>query len=200
MAAPERRRLIIEAAKQVFLTRGLAGARTKDIATAAGVNEALIYRHFDSKEEIFVAAVVEPLQTLVDAAIARAGHLATADGDLQYDNTRLFITELLQLMIDVVPLLGVVLFSEHEAGIQFYRTEIAPGLDAVTAEVEQRMPDWNHRDFQPRVVTTAGWGICLGIALDARFRGTDVDVDRTATEITDLIFEGLRPRPENSDA
>lgn len=196
MPAPERRRLIIEAAKQVFMTRGLVGARTKDIAAAAGVNEALIYRHFDSKEEIFAAAVVEPLQTLVTTAVTRADRLATVGGELQYDNTRRFIAELLELMVDVVPLLGIVLFSEREIGSEFYRTQIAPALDTVIAAVEDKLPEWQHRDFQPRTVTTSVLGICLGIGLDARFRGTDIDIDRTAAEIADLIFEGLRPRPD----
>nr|WP_272926710.1 TetR/AcrR family transcriptional regulator [Streptomyces sp. SID5914] len=189
--------MIIEAAKQIFLTRGLAGARTKDIATAAGVNEGLIYRHFDSKEEIFAAAVVEPLQSLVTTGVARTGDLSAVEGDLQYDNTRRFIADLLELMVDVVPLLGIVLFSERDTGTEFYRTQIAPALDTVTESVEQRMPDWNHRDFQPRVVTTSVLGICLGIGLDASFRGTEVDIDQTATEIADLIFEGVRPRTDD---
>lgn len=194
LAAPERRRLIIEAAKQVFMAHGMAGARTKDIATAAGVNEALIYRHFDSKEEIFAAAVVEPLQELVTAALARRGRFTAGDERGPYNDTRQFTAELLELMLDVVPLLGVVLFSEQEIGTAFYRTQIAPAMDAVIAQVEETLPEWEHRPFHPRTTSTALLGICLGIALDARFRDTAVDVDRAATEIADLIFLGLKPR------
>jgi AcrR family transcriptional regulator len=51
--ASERREQILECAKTVFAERGLAGARTRDIALACGINEALLYRHFASKEQLF---------------------------------------------------------------------------------------------------------------------------------------------------
>ena len=61
LPAKERRKLIIEAAQQVFARSNLQGARTRDIAKAAEVNQATLFEHFDSKEELFHAAVVEPL-------------------------------------------------------------------------------------------------------------------------------------------
>lgn len=48
---------ILEAALREFSSLGLAGARMDQIAAAAGVNKALLYYHFDSKENLYVAAV-----------------------------------------------------------------------------------------------------------------------------------------------
>jgi len=53
----ERRRQIIEAAARVFAEKGMLGTRTREIAEAAGVNEALLYKHFESKEELFAEAI-----------------------------------------------------------------------------------------------------------------------------------------------
>jgi TetR/AcrR family transcriptional regulator len=53
----ETRQRILDAALQVFAANGLAGARTEAIATAAGVNKALLYYYFDSKEKLYVAAL-----------------------------------------------------------------------------------------------------------------------------------------------
>ena len=61
LKADERRRLIIAAAQQVFARSNLQGARTRDIAKAAAVNQATIFEHFASKEELFQEAVVAPL-------------------------------------------------------------------------------------------------------------------------------------------
>ena len=55
----ERRSQIIENAIKVFAECGLAGARTRRIADACGVNEALIYKHFKSKKELFRAAMAD---------------------------------------------------------------------------------------------------------------------------------------------
>src|ERR1700691_3517948 len=47
----------LDAALREFSALGLAGARMDQIAAAAGVNKALLYYHFDSKENLYVAAV-----------------------------------------------------------------------------------------------------------------------------------------------
>jgi TetR/AcrR family transcriptional regulator len=44
---------ILEAAKKVFLLRGLDGARTEDIAKEAGINKAMLHYYFRSKERLF---------------------------------------------------------------------------------------------------------------------------------------------------
>src|SRR5436309_879948 len=44
---------IIAAARKVFLSKGLAGARMQDIADAAGINKALLHYYFRSKEKLF---------------------------------------------------------------------------------------------------------------------------------------------------
>ena len=48
---------ILDAALGEFSSLGMAGARMDQIAAAAGVNKALLYYHFDSKENLYVAAV-----------------------------------------------------------------------------------------------------------------------------------------------
>lgn len=49
---PETARRILSAAERVFAERGLAGARTEEIARAAHVNKAMLYYYFDSKEQL----------------------------------------------------------------------------------------------------------------------------------------------------
>lgn len=53
----ETRQRILDAALSEFAVNGLAGARTETIATAAGVNKALLYYYFDSKEKLYNAAL-----------------------------------------------------------------------------------------------------------------------------------------------
>jgi TetR/AcrR family transcriptional regulator len=48
---------ILEAAIREFAEAGLAGARTEQIAAAAGVNKALLYYYFESKEKLYSAAL-----------------------------------------------------------------------------------------------------------------------------------------------
>jgi AcrR family transcriptional regulator len=51
----ERRALIVRAAGKVFGREGYAGARIEDIASAAHVTKPIVYRHFDSKQALYMA-------------------------------------------------------------------------------------------------------------------------------------------------
>jgi TetR/AcrR family transcriptional regulator len=53
----ETRARILDSALREFSANGLAGARTEQIAAAAGVNKALLYYYFDSKEKLYLAAL-----------------------------------------------------------------------------------------------------------------------------------------------
>lgn len=53
----ETRATILKAAEQVYAENGLAGARTDAIAVAAGVNKALLYYYFKSKERLYQAVL-----------------------------------------------------------------------------------------------------------------------------------------------
>jgi AcrR family transcriptional regulator len=46
---------VIEAAVRLFAQKGFQGTKTKEIAEAAGVNEALIFRDFQTKEKLYCA-------------------------------------------------------------------------------------------------------------------------------------------------
>src|SRR3954453_20937637 len=51
----ERRELITEAAGRLFGERGYEGTRLDDVAAAAGVTKPILYRHFDSKRDLYIA-------------------------------------------------------------------------------------------------------------------------------------------------
>ncbi len=54
---PETARRILSAAERIFAERGLAGARTEEIARAARVNKAMLYYYFESKERLHHAVL-----------------------------------------------------------------------------------------------------------------------------------------------
>jgi AcrR family transcriptional regulator len=55
------RERILDAAARVMREQGVAHATTKEIARAAGCSEALLYRHFDDKQGLFIAVLQERL-------------------------------------------------------------------------------------------------------------------------------------------
>lgn len=66
--ADQTRARILDAAIGEFSENGLAGARTEEIAAAAGVNKALIYYYFRGKDALYAAA----LETVAERVAARS--------------------------------------------------------------------------------------------------------------------------------
>lgn len=62
-------RRILEAARQVFMRRGTAGARMQEIAEAAGVNQALLHYYFRTKDRL-AAAVFREAASRLGPAVA----------------------------------------------------------------------------------------------------------------------------------
>jgi TetR/AcrR family transcriptional regulator, transcriptional repressor of aconitase len=51
----ERRKAIVAAAVPLFARKGFAGTTTRELAEAAGISEALLFRHFPSKKHLYGA-------------------------------------------------------------------------------------------------------------------------------------------------
>lgn len=61
---------ILEAAIRQFSENGLAGARTEQIAEEAGVNKALLYYYFKSKDDLYSAALESVFEGVRSASVA----------------------------------------------------------------------------------------------------------------------------------
>ena len=80
--SPEKRRAMLEAARELFVTEGYELASVDAIAARAGVSKRTVYDHFGDKETVFAAvleAVGEKLTATVQIALDRE---VSASGDL----------------------------------------------------------------------------------------------------------------------
>ena len=131
-AAAPRRRLTAEARKSSILTAArraftdtgdMNGTTIKLIAGRSGISEAVIYRHFESKDQLFYEAVVEPLKRAVDDLVA-ATELIDKDEPLtpgrQLDGMTGLYKQLVATLTDVLPLLGLVMFGDPQVARRFY--------------------------------------------------------------------------------
>ena len=101
LAAPDRRRQIIESARDVFAEQSYAKVGTADLAKAAGLSEPALYRYFSSKKELFLATlrstgpkllnvwqeiasdIEDPLDTLWAVGVHYYDHLQSHAGNMK---------------------------------------------------------------------------------------------------------------------
>jgi len=73
-AAEQRRQSILEAARMVFARKGYDASGVEDIAEQAGIGKGTLYLYFPSKEQIYLAALLEEARKLnADSRDAMAG-------------------------------------------------------------------------------------------------------------------------------
>lgn len=194
LTGEERRAQILESARHVFLRSGAGGARIQEIADEAGVNPALLYQHFASKEELFEEAVAAPLAAAVGTALAYEVPPAASDpsGTVARERTHEYIVNLLAAMDEAGALLGVVLFSDADAGRSYFQQHIEPLFAQLRALVVETLPAWRHKDFDPDLAVTLVFGMTWYAALEERFRsGPPRDRAAVAEQITAIVFDGL---------
>lgn len=79
----DRRQQIIATAMELFGKKGFRGTTTRDLATEADVNEAIIFRHFKTKEELYTA-IIEQKAGERDSYHEELERLATVGDDEQF--------------------------------------------------------------------------------------------------------------------
>jgi AcrR family transcriptional regulator len=102
---PARER-ILDAAASVMRERGVANTTTKAIAAAAGYSEAMLYKHFSDKEELFLVLLKERLPGV------RPRLAAPGWGDLAA-NLADIVEQLMNYYADLFPM-SVSIFSAPE--------------------------------------------------------------------------------------
>jgi TetR/AcrR family transcriptional regulator len=80
LSASQRREQLLQVAVDLFSRKGFNGTTTREIAAAAGVTEAIIFRHFATKEQLYTAIIDRRLNS-PETAEWVAGLRAAMDKD-----------------------------------------------------------------------------------------------------------------------
>jgi TetR/AcrR family transcriptional regulator len=188
LTAPERRKKIVAAAREVFITQGFSGARTKEIAERAGVTEAFLYRHFDSKDDMYESAVLEPLRT---GLVELADDVQTLYDE--YPDRVEFVYQLnrrcLTFYDEYAGMQTTALYSEIANGREFYLSALKPTLDCIGDLIADRL-GWSDQGVDAKIVRQSMLGALWAIGLDFTLRGGG-DIEEAAWRVTEIFTGGI---------
>jgi AcrR family transcriptional regulator len=194
-ASDLRRSAILRAARTVFAHKGYAETVVEDIAAQAGIGKGTLYLYFPSKEQIYLAALLEDARTL--DRLTREGMAAAAtwqeklraymDVKLQYFEThqdfiRIYMTEFRSMCMQGKPMDSELhhLIQEGEAQLaQVFAAAAATGqVRAVNPELAALTVSDLTRGLMERRLR--GWGSLGGpedeaFALDVVCRALAAD-------------------------
>lgn len=126
---------ILHAAKKVFLTKGMDGARMQDIADEAGINKALLHYYFRSKDKLFEQIFSEVSSTF----LPRIFTILESDTTL-FEKIELFCSEYIDQEIKT-PYVPIFIISEiNRQPEEFLRKVLGtkrPPLDKVVLQIKK---------------------------------------------------------------
>lgn len=179
MPAADRRRSILEAARRAFSQTGdMNGTTIRTIAAYSGISEGAIYRHFDSKEQLFYEAVVEPLREAVDELVEAMQVLpqrVPLTDSQRVHRLEALYDQLTNVLLDVLPLLGLVLFGDPATAKRFYIGSLSSAMDRLAAAWQATAATQGVRLESPEVAARAVMGVALLLALEAHHGGDAFD-------------------------
>lgn len=172
----EPRRLLLDAARELFARKDYRSTTTREIAEAAGVSEYLLFRHFGSKAGLFREALVLPFTSFVDE-FGRTWQAVVPDETDEEELARHFVGHLYDVIVEhrglLLTLAASEAFSENEiadAGISDIRRAIAV-LGQISAE---GMRLRGLQSSQPDLPAHSTVAMIVGmVALRSTFFGTD---------------------------
>lgn len=188
-----KRRAIVDSAARIFDTEGYHATTVDSLARAVGLQKPSIYHYFSGKDEILYWIHEEFIDLLITKQLAREAQDLPAPLAL-----RGVIGDVLGLMDTHRGHVRV--FFEHHRELSSERREtISAKRDRyatlVEAEIIRAIQAGDLREVDPRLTTLAMFGMC-----NWAYQWYRSDGSRTSTEIADcfwdLLFEGLRRRPE----
>jgi TetR/AcrR family transcriptional regulator len=97
---------ILDAAKQIFMEKGLDGARMQDIADKAGINKALLHYYFRSKDKLFDVIFLEEARKFMPKVV----DILISDLPL-FEKIEKFVTQYIDTLIQN-PLLPIFIINE----------------------------------------------------------------------------------------
>lgn len=164
---------ILDGAVAVMRDRGLARATTKEIARAAGVSEALLYKVFRDKVDLFLAVLMERLPRV--GVLREALDTQVGRGSLE-SNLRRLVTELVSFYVESFPIAASVfsdpdLLERHREALRERGAGPQQVVEGVAAYLRgEQLAGRIRSSAQPAVIAELLVGACLHRAFLLSFR------------------------------
>jgi AcrR family transcriptional regulator len=196
LTASHRRQQILDVASALFAQKGYEGATTREIAEQAGVNEALLFRHFPSKENLYWTLIEE-----ISSARGRQQRVREIleEGGPDEEVFRAVAREFLNRSERARELTRLLWFSaleNHELSARFFNTVVAECYEALAVYIRRRIRQGAFRRCDPLLAARGFVGMVVYHYLIQEFfageRYQSFDPEHVASTLTGIWLAGVQ--------
>ena len=192
----------MEAAKELFARQGFEGTTTRQIAEHARVNEAIIFRHFPSKEDLYWG-VIDRESELAGWQPALERQLGSGASDREIFAG--IAEDILVRRAEDDSLSRLLLFSALEnqrRSQRFLQTHVVAYYELIARYIERRIEAREFRAVNPLLAARAFVGMVVYHSLVQQIYGAkryqDFDVKQVSETLTDIWLGGMEIRDDRN--
>jgi AcrR family transcriptional regulator len=164
-AAQDRRQQIMDAAAELFALQGFRGTTTRQIADTARVNEAIIFRHFGRKEDLYRAVIEQ--KCLAGGKGTPPQKQSRGRNDSRGDVGRVFAAiaeEMLRRQSEDSTVTRLLLFSaleSHRLSHRFFRAYVGDYYGRLAGHIREQIQHGVFRSIDPHLAARAFLGMVM---------------------------------------
>jgi AcrR family transcriptional regulator len=199
-SAANRREQILNIATPLFARQGFQGTTTKQIAQHSGVTEALIFRHFASKEDLYWAVIERKINATGPAK--RMQERIDAGGTDQEVLSRI-AAEILERRAKDQTLSRLLLYSaleNHRLSHRFFRTYVAECYEVLAEYIRRRIAEGQFRPLDPLLAARGFLGMVIYHSWIQELYGgkryQNFSVQQVSTTLAQVWLQGMLSSPE----
>ncbi|HKD13473.1 MAG TPA: TetR/AcrR family transcriptional regulator [Candidatus Angelobacter sp.] len=161
LSAQDRRQQILQVATGLFARQGFQGTTTRQIADGARVNEALLFRHFPSKDTLY--------WTIIEELCSVRGRRERVNAILKSgcDDLEVFTAIAREFLVrtshdeELTRLLWFTALENHMLSERFFRTYVAVYYEALASYIQQRIGEGKFRNIDPLLAARGFLGMVV---------------------------------------
>ncbi len=199
---------ILRRAVNLFSQRGFSGTTTREIAQAAGVSEAMVFRHFATKEELYSAILDHKAcgDSSFDPFAVVAEAVARRDDRAVFEGLAFSALEHHEHDPEFHRLLLHAALEQHELAEMFWERNVRPLYEFLGEYVRQRQTDGVMIEMEPAVVVRSFIGMVIHHSLsntlwDRKRSLLNISNQDAARSFASILLDGVTtPQTLNSAA
>ena len=202
MKGDARREQILQTAVSLFSQSGFKGTTTKEIARAAGVSEAMVFRHFSTKSELYDAilgdkACHDGIRFPWEENPVLRTALENQDDYAVFFNIALNALTKQQEDDNFMRLLFYSALEAHELADRFFDEFVARLYEFIGSYIEKRQMAGAMRAVNPRIVVRAFLGMMIhhslnNILWDKKRRLLNITNEEAAKNFAEILLNGIK--------
>ena len=203
MTGDKRREQILQTAVNLFSQKGFRGTTTKEIARISGVSEAMVFRHFATKDALYDAILDNKACQDGVHRFPWEGNEVLQEAIKRKDDYAVFYNIAFDALNkhqsdqNFMRLLFYSALEEHKLAERFFNEFIARVYEFIGSYIKTRQKDGAMRETDPRVVVRAFLGMLIhhslnNILWDKKRTILNISTEKAAASFAEILLRGIK--------